>query len=257
MKRTRILGALATMVAVGSAAGPAAAQPSVAPIAASPASAGELAALGGVGDDVLADRAWMSPTALTQPEGSFTLSYLQLGPVGTAVGTYGVTERLQLTGIVMKPFGEDGGLYTASAKLQVVDAGANHLAIQGGITHFDEGTSEQVRILGVGAVGTICLDTLCRSLISGYLGAGKTTDDEETFIVASLSLTASMSARFKLVGELDRGFVRDSSGDEGTLGWLGARITGRQWAFDVGIVRPLEDGTEDLLPMVGLTYRGS
>jgi hypothetical protein len=255
VKRTSIV-VLATLLSLAAMATVAAAQPGLSPTGPEPPIEGDLLSMSGTGGDVLGDRAWMSPTALTQPEGSVTVSYLQLGPVGTAVGTYGVSDRMQLSGIIMKPFGEDGGLYMATAKLQIAGSGRHRLAIQGGITHFDEGTSEQFQIFGIGAAGTICLDAACRSLISGYLGTARVADDEERPIVSSVSLVASLTSRVKLVGELDHGFVRDSNGDDITLGWLGGRITSRSWAFDVGLVRPVGDDVDDVLPMVGLTYRG-
>lgn len=252
----RSVGIIATLFALLGLAGSAAAQPGLAPGPSQPPVAGDLATTAGTGDDVLGDRAWMSPTALTQPAGSVTVSYLQLGPVGTAVGTYGVSDGFQLSGVAMKPFGEDGGLYMASAKLRILGSGTHRLAIQGGVTHFDEGTSEQLQIFGVGAAGTICLDDACRSLISGYLGTARVSDDDERPIVSSVSLIARLTARVKLVGELDHGFVRDSNGDDITLGWVGGRVTSDTWAFDIGLVRPLDDDTDDILPMVGLTYRG-
>lgn len=210
-----------------------------------------------ISDDVLADRAWMSPTALTQPEGSATFSYLQLGPVATAIGTYGVSDRMHMTGIFMTPLGEEGGLYMLSAKYQLINQGTMRLALQGGLTYFDEGTSEQVTIMGAGLAGTMCLDPRCRSQLNGYVGTARVADDDEEPIVATASLVVALSPRIKFVGELDYGFVRDSYGDSATLGWVGGRITSGRFAFDLALVRPLDDDGDDVLPMIGLTYRAN
>ena len=214
----------------------------------------------GVAEDASADRAWLAPTAHTQPKGSWSFSDHELFVVGLG---YGVTDTLQVSASTVIPLTNDAvfvGMF--SAKQQVYRQGRLRVAAHGVLTHANDGDDSGTGITA-GAAATMCLDADCHSGINGYLGtAFALTDEGNQFpILLSASIVQKLNKHVKLVGEVDTGFVPGEDFDDVYLGWYGVRFTSGAIGANVGFVKPFGPNvdTGDELPMglpwVNFTYR--
>lgn len=216
----------------------------------------------GVLEDANSGRAWLAPTALTAPKGSWAFTDSELFLVGL---TYGVTDTFQIGVGTMLPIVEDMPfLGTITAKAQVARSGRTRLAVHGTITHVsddgDSGTGANV-----GGVGTLCLDADCHSTINGYVGTAFaiSEDNGNQFpVLLSGSVVGRLNKHVKLVGEIDTGFVPGEDFENVYLGWYGVRFTSGTIAGDIGFVRPFgaefdEDDNPLVLglPWINFTYR--
>src|SRR3990172_3839989 len=106
----------------------------------------------------------LSPTAETQPRGSFSFNDSQLILLGL---TYGATDNLQLSFMTLAPIFEDMPFFGIfGAKWQAVRAGRVHLAAVGNLFYASaDGESGSAGLLGGAA--SVCLDPTCASLASG------------------------------------------------------------------------------------------
>jgi len=212
----------------------------------------------GIQNDVNADRVWLTPTALTQPKGTWSFNDVELMILGL---TYGVTDTLQVsakTWVLVDS--EQPFLLWLTAKKQLISDGKLRLAIDGSWISVDD---EAVGV--VGSAATLCLDDGCHSLINGYLGtAFAITQDTEDFpVIASLALVKKMSRRVKFIAEVDTGweFGEDPTGNY--LGWYGVRFASGEIGGDIGFVKPfgedVDEGDEFPMgfPMVTFTYRSN
>ena len=216
----------------------------------------------GVLEDPNADRAWLAPTALTQPAGSWSFNDYELAMVGL---TYGVTDTFQISGSTLLPLVRDQPFYgNIAAKAQVVRSGRTRLAAHGVLTYASDG-SEGFSVGAVGGAGTLCLDDDCHSMINGYLATAfaMTEDDGNEFpVLLSASVVGRLNKHVKLVGEIDTGFVPGEDFENVYLGWYGVRFASGTIAGDVGFVRPfgteVSDDDSPLVlgvPWVNFTYR--
>jgi hypothetical protein len=261
MRRANVrLTLTATLLTLGAAMSAASAQPgTVAPVRQAPLEIETtIDDSAGIDDDAIADRAWLSPTAFTQPAGALAVTYYQPpGPVAVMSATYGLTDQLHVTGLagmVWDDGGSDDNLYMLHGKYQLLSSGRFRAAVQGGAMFVDDTT-----IPNVGLIGSLCFDDACGSILSGYVGhAWEHEDDDDRVMVMNASLIAKVSAHFKLVMEIDT-FTVAQENDSGVLGFYGFRLTSGKWAGDLGLARPIGEGDEDGwgpgLPMISLTYR--
>ena len=212
----------------------------------------------GIAEDASSARGWVMPTALTAPAGTATLSDVDLFALSAS---YAFTDRLTVSADVMLP-GSAYRLESVSAKLQLVRSGRVRIAAQGMVTRFrtaEIASTDRATLGDAGGALTLCIDTSCRSHLSGYLGAGVGRADHTSgMLVAASSLALGIGPRLKLVFELDKGAGGDLS--SGTLFWYGLRITSRAISLDLGAAKPLDDTGKQWigggLPFIGLTYRG-
>jgi hypothetical protein len=215
----------------------------------------------GVLADVNADRAWLSPTALTQPKGSWAFNDYELFFVGA---TYGVTDSFQISATTMVPITTDQPLFlNVAGKAQVLRQGNLRLALHGVLYHVsDDGSSDDAATLGGAA--TLCLDAGCHSLFNVYGGfaVDLSGDEGETPVLLAAALVKQVTKRVKLVGEIDTAFVvGEYENDQVYLGWYGLRFTSSAIGADIGFVKPLGEDFEDEdefpmgLPWLNFTYR--
>jgi hypothetical protein len=215
----------------------------------------------GVLEDANAGRGWMSPTALTEPGGTWSVSDYELFLL--SIG-YAVTDKLTLSATTVPPYTEDFPLWVLfNAKYQVVRTGRVRVALQGAITHFAERDSSNDSFTAgdLGGALTLCLDDGCHSHLSGFLAAAfaRDTDSSVPFLAAATAV-ARVSKHVKLVLELDSAFVAGRVNDVADAGllWYGARFTSGMIGVDVGLVRPLGVGADELVlgfPIVTFSYR--
>ena len=218
----------------------------------------------GVLEDANSGRSWLSPTALTDPKGTWSFSDYELLAVGVG---YSPTDHLSLSATTLLPLTEDFPLLLfLNAKLQVVKSGNLRVALQGAILHFRESsgsTTVSATAGDVGAVATLCLDIECHSHLSGFLAAGFAYEEQAAvpFLVAA-SLAYRVGKHVKLILEVDSGFIAGDGvtvGADGFLLFYGVRFTSRNIGVDLALAKPICEGCNDGLvlgiPFVAFTYR--
>jgi len=223
----------------------------------------------GVLDDANSGRAWISPTALTPPKGTWSFSDWELFWVGAS---YAFTDNLQASASTMVPITSDQPLILLfTGKLKIYSQGRVRLAGHLAVNHISyDDADDDFSGFSAGALGgaaTLCLDDNCDSHVNGYLAGGflLEADVDQTsvpFLVAA-SLVKKMSRRVKLVFEVDSGFVTGEVDEmsEVFLGWYGLRFTSRHIGVDFGFMRPFGPDVDwDVFPMgfpvLNFTYRG-
>jgi hypothetical protein len=229
-------------------------------------------------EDANAGRAWMSPTALTPPAGTWSFEDFELFLIGVS---YAVTDNFVITGTTMVPITSDLYWGFVSGKAQVLRAGSLRIAIQGGLaaaaakdttTTFDSmgnpistmSTTTTTSGAEIGAAATLCLDVDCFSHIDGFVGTAFAYQNNSSVPVAfSASLVQKIGRRVRLVIEADTAHLfGDISGQaNGILGWYGLRFTSRSIGVDAGLVKPFcSDCSSDSFPLgfpiVSFSYRG-
>ncbi|MGE5181764.1 MAG: hypothetical protein ACM31C_06865 [Acidobacteriota bacterium] len=224
-------------------------------------------------DDANAGRAWLSPTALTPPAGTWSFEDVELFLIGVS---YAVTDNFVITGTTMVPITSDLYWGFFSAKAQVVKQGNVRVAIQGGLAAAaakDTTTDAMGNTMStttttsggeVGAAATLCLDGDCYSHLDGFVGAAFAYQNNASVPVGfSASWVQRLGKRVRLVVEADSAHLfGDISGQaNGILGWYGLRFTSRSIGADVGFVKPIcSDCSSSTFPIgfpvLAFSYRG-
>ncbi len=238
------------------------------PPASQPAATGDK----GVLDDANSGRAWLTPTGLSDPAGTWSFSDFELLMIGAG---YAITDELSVSLTTLLPITTDIPFWMlVNSKYQFLKSGRVRAAVQGAFTFVrDKSTSsangvttESSTFLSAGEIGgaiTLCLDDDCHSHASGFLGAGFAHQDSSSvpFIVAG-SLVYRLNHHVKLVVEADSAFIAGKINDtaNGFLLWYGARFTSKNIGVDLGLAKPIYDGSSnDSLvlgfPFVSFTYR--
>jgi hypothetical protein len=219
----------------------------------------------GLDEDPHIDRAWFSPTAITQPRGTASFNDWELALLGI---TYGVTDNFQLTGMVVPPIVEDMPFIgMVSAKLGGAISDRVHVAALAGVgyAHVDD---DQGTAAGLGGALSLCIDEECASLISAYAyGVWFWEETDDAFPIAfGVSLIGRLGRHVKLVVEVSSAGVLardDSELAEGIVVGYGVRFFTGNIAGDVGFIRPFAfDGDDDFadelilgVPAVTFSYR--
>jgi hypothetical protein len=224
----------------------------------------------GVIEDANAGAAWLMPTALTPPAGTWSFSDFQL--LLASFG-YAVSDSAHVSGTFLIPITKDFpfvGFLTG--KLQVVRAGSLRIAGQAAVAHMREHISSSststndfsATIFDIGGAATLCIDDACHSHLSGYVAAAfSAQNDTKTVpLLFSGALVAKINRRVKFVAEVDSAAVVGGNFNDtadGALVWYGLRFTSREIGVDLGFVKPVYSGASDFLligyPFVSFTYR--
>ncbi len=218
------------------------------------------------------DRAFLEPTALTQPAGSLTYNNYELLLHGL---TYGITDRLQASVTMLAPIVTDMPLLAlAAAKWRLVSVSRFHLAVQGsaGVGHsFNEDSQgngvSNVYLLGAGAFATYCLRDDCASLLSlnasyqSVLSGGSTGNA----VIFGGALVQRLTAHVKLLAEVTAESTKFPGSDsysvaDGVLVSYGVRFHTNRVASDVGFIKPVSFSGDSGgflmgLPFVSVSYR--
>jgi hypothetical protein len=220
----------------------------------------------GASDDPNIDRAFLLPTAMTQPAGSATYNNYELLLHGF---TYGITDRVQLTATVLAPIAETipfVGL--AAAKWQFLSTPRLHLAVQAsaGLWRALTDGSATITTAGAGAFATACLSEDCASLVSAsaiyQLGVSSSEGSAQALIYGG-SIIAAVSSHAKLLFEVASATGRDSNSGfdsfPGALVSYGVRLHGTSFASDIGFIKPVLSGGDGGiilgLPFASVSYR--
>jgi hypothetical protein len=227
----------------------------------------------GTAEDPNIDRAFLLPTAMTQPAGSGTYNNYELVLHGF---TYGATDHVQLTLTVMPPLVSDMPFIgVAAAKWQFVSTPRLHVALQGSAGlggEFGRNSSgfetqnNAVGLFGAGLFASACLSTDCSSLLSAsatYQYGVPENGRSLHLVVYGGSIVQSVSAHVKLLGEVASAASNGSgSGFDNAAGAIfsyGIRLHSANLAGDIGFVRPIiKNSNDDFLmglPFASVSYR--
>lgn len=216
----------------------------------------------GIVEDANAGRSFLTPTALTEPAGTFSFSDYELLLAGVH---YSPTDELSLSATTLLPVVEDMPFWLLlNAKFQFLRAGNVRAVVQGALTYVSDDGSATAAVLG-GAL-TYCIDVDCYSTITGYVGAGFAHEDQSAVpIVASGAVALRLAKHVKFLAEADTGYIAGDINEaaNGFLGWYGFRFTGREIGVDLGFVKPVcTDDDDDCdgglvlgVPFISFTYR--
>ncbi len=212
----------------------------------------------GIVDDANAGRGWAMPTALTETAGTWTFSDFNLYVLSAS---YAATDRLTLGLTTMVPTGTGFRFGSLSGKLQLVRSWRVRVAAQSKLTYLQDPESAMADMVAIGDAGgaiTLCIDAICSSHLSGYVGAGVTRSSRTSaLLIGAGSLVLGLTTHFKLMLEFDKG-VGGAVGN-GYLGWYGLRYTSKAFSVEAGAVMPFDEAGRKWvgsgLPFVGLTYR--
>lgn len=211
----------------------------------------------GIVDDANSGHSWLMPTALTEPAGTGSISDLELAGISAS---YAVTDRLAVGATIVLP---NLG-YDLTAKFQLLKAGRLRIAAHGMLSYFQNRGTDAGGMATVGEAGgvaTLCIDTICRSHLSGYLAAGVGGNHGTSgLLLGASSLALGIGKNVKAVFEIDKGASVGGDFMNGAIGWVGLRLTTKTLSLDGGIATPLDatgnrwlDGD---LPFFSVTYRG-
>jgi hypothetical protein len=204
-------------------------------------------AMQGALDDANAHRAWLAPTALTAPAGTWTIVSYEVAVAGLI---FSVTDRLEVGAMTFLPISDElPTLAWGHVKLRVLDSGSVHgaLRLDGVYVHEVTDASEDDEIThtiaSAMAAVTLCVDVRCRSHLGAALGVAFTGTGDELPIGGAASAVVAMTDVVKLVFELDAGYIVNDPHDSpyGAFAWAGVRFTSRAAGVDLGVMRPLCD----------------
>jgi hypothetical protein len=225
----------------------------------------------GIRDDASSGRAWVSPTALTPPAGTFSAQSVELSMIGVG---YSFTDRLVVSVTTLLPLPDAPRLGIANVKLKLVDIGRLKIAAHVNVDYVanvevDDGDvyDDDVRAAGVaflGGAATYCLDRGCHSILNGYASGGYLFHavgvQRSVPFLGSLAWTQHVRGRMKLMLEAMGSLSVGEVDDPGQFaGWYGLRFASRDMALDVGLVKFVCDGCDQGdavgLPWLAFAYR--
>ncbi len=217
----------------------------------------------GVLEDANIGRTWLSPTGLMAPKGTWSFSDWELFFIGAS---YAPTDDTSVSAMTIIPLSSDMpflGMFTGKAR--VVHQPRVHVALQA--TAFVALDDDDNYVAGnLGGVATYCTSADCASNVSAFAGVGLVEDSGAAVpLTFSASVVQRLGKRVKLVLEADTGAVvgnYDSEIADGFLLWYGLRFHSANIGVDLGLVKPIYEGSADdeLLPlgfpMLSFQYRG-
>jgi len=213
--------------------------------------------------DAGADRAILYSTAETHPKGTFYFSdyeivFLQIG--------YAVTDSLQISLTGVPPLVKDQPYFfdlTAKVNLLRSDFFRAAFMVAGDAVVLPK-DSKPSSIFGLrlGAIGQICFEATCRTSL--VLNVGTLLNDKSNEVVP-LYMAASAIVRLtdlvKIMVEPNYAVAVGGGKVEGPTGFLlnyGVRLSGRQFAFDLGFIKPFGADSDEFIlgfPLLTFTYR--
>lgn len=202
------------------------------------------------------DRLLISPTAETNPKGSFYLTgyeivVLQLG--------YAVTDNTQISVTMTPPLGEAGAI-PGDLSLKTVLLREPHVTVAAiasatGVVGFEEFSGFLGR---AGGVVTFCADAReCR--LSFSMSSNLSLIGPASLLFSGAGLSFRAGRYVSLVAELDTliPFGELAGEANGLLGAAGVRLSGRSWGVDLALLKAGKADAEpsNFIPFLAATYR--
>ncbi|HTJ41952.1 MAG TPA: hypothetical protein VL463_07630 [Kofleriaceae bacterium] len=179
--------------------------------------------------DAASDRAYLSPTAITPREGTWTLSLRQPTlPLSYLTAGYAVSDRVMITAGLAVPLGENATtLGSASVEIQLASSDDAALALQTGVYGTRDGTMTYATL-----VGTACWsERECAATATAYVTASLAPGADRVALTGGGSIgIGGSSVRFLLEADV----VDDQDYTPGYLGMIGLRFPGARWTIDAG-----------------------
>jgi len=206
--------------------------------------------------DAHVDRLFFAPTAETHPQGSFyaTSYYIVVAQLG-----YAVTDDTQISVTGMPPVGDEHVLpLDISVKTRLLRSPHVRLAAIGSASGL-LGVEEFSGFLGrVGGVATFCVDAReCRlgfSMSSNVALAGPAS-----VLFSGVGLNFRAGRIVSIIAEVATALpLAEPVGEaNGVVGGAGARLSGRAWGFDLGLMTAgkAHDESSGIFPFLAATYR--
>lgn len=216
------------------------------------------------------DRVMIMSTTKTVPKGVLSFSDYEIGLVHLS---YGIRDDLQVSMFMSLPVLQI--VLGPSIKWRMVNTKWFRFAVlgYGGLGYWYAVEHWQIYFTGLGAIGDVCLDASCNSLLSFNITPQYTNLNFEVWDVegtdtrlnifglsSSIGVIGTVSQRIKLLGEFRYSFgapFKDFH-DNGSIFSIhyGMRIYGSEFAADIGFIRPFLalSGTEPFSLEEGMKY---
>jgi hypothetical protein len=208
------------------------------------------------------DRAFLMPTAETQPAGSLSATDFELAIVNL---TYGITDRVQIggTAVLAIPFTNES-LFLGNVKWQALRAGRWRWSLSlggataGGESH-ERGEPDVRRrfALSVGSALSYCLSADCHGMVSvSTFGISAANDPANAALAYGVSLTQRIGSEVKIVVEAVSGGGVGGLVSRDGIATAGLRFFGRHLAADLGVGALFsESGFATAFPLFSITGR--
>ena len=202
------------------------------------------------------DRLLLSPTAETNPKGSFYVTGYEL--VVLQMG-YAVSDNTQLSITMTPPLGEAGAI-PGDLSLKTVLLREAHVTVAAvasatGVVGFEEFSGFLGR---AGGVVTFCAEAReCR--LSFSMSSNLSLIGPASLLFSGVGLSFRAGRYVALIAELDTLIPLGELAGEanGFLGAAGVRLSGRSWGVDLALLKAGKADAEpsNILPFVAATYR--
>lgn len=201
------------------------------------------------------DRIVITPTAETNPKGSFYITSYEI--VLLQMG-YSVTDSTQISVTATPPLGE--GIIPADISIKTVVLRAPHVSVAAiasasGIVGFEEFSGFLGR---AGGAVTLCADApACRLGFS--LGSSLALAGPASIWFNGVGVSFRAGKIVSLIAELDTLVPMSEPVGEanGVLGAAGVRLSGRAWGVDLVLMKAgkAREDSSPLIPFLAATYR--
>jgi hypothetical protein len=202
------------------------------------------------------DRLVLSPTAETNPKGSFYLTGYEI--VVLQMG-YAVTDNTQISVTMTPPLGEAGAI-PGDLSLKTVLLREPHVTVAAiasatGVVGFEEFSGFLGR---AGGVVTFCADALeCR--LSFSMSSNLSLIGPASLLFSGAGLSFRAGRLVSLIAELDTliPFGELAGEANGLVGAAGVRLSGRSWGVDLALLKAGKAHADpsNIIPFLAATYR--
>lgn len=189
---------------------------------------------------VASQRHFFSGTALTVPQGTVEIAGKTAIVVNGVSIAAGLTSTTEIWADVYTVIEDEGGVYGAGLK-QVLGRGdswqlAATASVRGGGDGFDD-----EKIGSIGGIFSACTER-CNAMASAGIQVLFADGEDESLPVFTGGVSFG-SATTRLVGEL---LLASENGESAGIGYFGVRFGSKKLAADLGLIRVIEDSSDDI-----------
>ncbi len=199
---------------------------------------------------VASQRNFLSGTALTVPAGRVELTAKSAIVVNGVSIAAGLTSTTEVWADIYGVIDEGGGVYGLGLKQVLARGGTWQLAATASVRGGSDGADDE-KIGTLGGVFTVCTES-CTAMASAGVTVLFTQDDSEALPIYTGGLSIG-GATARLLGEV---MMASENGQAEGLGFLGVRFGSRKYAVDLGLIKLVGEGDNDLIPLPMLSVAG-